>query len=112
MDAGLAVAAAAKAWWHAFFVWLTVGLYDPPVRELMGYTLVAREEWLHRRFGDLVHSVITLLPKRGMMHPRARAGWDRATGPDPRRRTAGGDPGAQPAAGRAPRQRHALLPEV
>ena len=24
-----------------FFVWLTVGLYDPPVRELMGYQLVA-----------------------------------------------------------------------
>lgn len=32
-----------------FFVWLTVGLYDPPVRELMGYRWLRRDEWLHRR---------------------------------------------------------------
>jgi uncharacterized protein (DUF2236 family) len=63
-----------------FFVWLTVGLYDPPVRELMGYTWSARDEWLHRRFGDVVRVVFALLPKRARMHPRARSGWDRATG--------------------------------
>ena len=40
-----------------FFVWLTVGLYDPPVRELMGYTWSRRDEWLHRRFGDIVRLV-------------------------------------------------------
>src|ERR1700739_2035941 len=34
-----------------FFVWLTVGLYDPPVRELMGYRWSARDEWMHGRFG-------------------------------------------------------------
>jgi uncharacterized protein (DUF2236 family) len=63
-----------------FFVWLTVGLYDPPVRELMGYTWSTRDEWLHRRFGRLVHLLFSLLPPRKRMHPRARGGWDRATG--------------------------------
>jgi uncharacterized protein (DUF2236 family) len=62
-----------------FFVWLTVGLYDPPVRDLMGYGWSARDEWLHRRFGQLVNVVFKLLPRRKRMHPRARAGWDRAT---------------------------------
>ncbi|MDP9165924.1 MAG: DUF2236 domain-containing protein [Actinomycetota bacterium] len=63
-----------------FFVWFTVGLYDPVVRELMGYTWSDRDEWLHRRFGELVHAVFSVLPKRARMHPRARAGWDRVTG--------------------------------
>ena len=73
--------------WHAqrrmlapFFVWLTVGLYDPPVRELMGYSWSARDEWLHRRFGDLVNLVFKLVPRRRRMHPRARAAWDRVSG--------------------------------
>jgi uncharacterized protein (DUF2236 family) len=66
-----------------FFVWLTVGLYDPPVRQLMGYTWSARDEWLHRRFGDAVRVVFSLLPRRARMHPRARSGWDRATGRTP-----------------------------
>ena len=63
-----------------FFVLVTVGLYDPPVRELMGYTWSARQEWLHRRFGKLVNLGFKLLPRRRRMHPRARGGWDRATG--------------------------------
>lgn len=63
-----------------FFVWLTVGLYEPPVRELLGYTWSARDEWLHRRFGKLVGLVFTVVPRRYRKHPRARAGWDRATG--------------------------------
>lgn len=63
-----------------FFVWLTVGLYDPPVRELMGYGWSARDEWLHRQFGRLVHVAFSVLPRRRRMHPRARAGWDRASG--------------------------------
>ncbi len=62
------------------FVWLTIGLYDPPVRELMGYSWARRDEWLHRRFGELVHLVFTAVPPRYRRHPRARAGWDRATG--------------------------------
>ncbi len=63
-----------------FMVWLSVGLYDEPVRELLGYSWSRRDEWLHRRFGDLVRIVFSLLPKRARKHPRARAGWDRATG--------------------------------
>ena len=63
-----------------FFVWFTTGLYDPAVRKLMGYSWSARDEWLHRRFGNLVHLVFAALPKRARMHPRARAGWDRAAG--------------------------------
>jgi uncharacterized protein (DUF2236 family) len=66
-----------------FFVWLTVGLYDPPVRELLGYTWSHRDEWLHRRFGNLVRLVFAALPRHRRMHPRARAGWDRATGRTP-----------------------------
>jgi len=63
-----------------FAVWVTVGLYDPPVRELMGYTWSARDERLHRLFGRTVNLVFKLIPPRRRMHPRARAGWDRAAG--------------------------------
>ncbi len=61
-------------------VWVTVGLYDPAVRELMGYRWSARDARWHRRFGRAVHLVFRCLPARQRMHPRARAGWDRATG--------------------------------
>jgi uncharacterized protein (DUF2236 family) len=63
-----------------FLLFVTVGLYDPPVRDLLGYTWSARQEWLHRRLGNLVHLVTTLTPKRMMMHPRKRSAYDRATG--------------------------------
>jgi uncharacterized protein (DUF2236 family) len=61
-------------------VWVTVGLYDSPVRELMGYTWSARDERLHRMFGRAVGLAFRCLPRRARMHPRARAGWDRAEG--------------------------------
>src|ERR1700756_1611753 len=63
-----------------FLVWLTAGLYDPAARELMGYRWSRRDEWLHRRFGDVVRVVFAFVPSRHRKHPRARAGWDRATG--------------------------------
>ncbi|PJK22024.1 oxygenase MpaB family protein [Mycolicibacterium goodii] len=63
-----------------FAVWVTVGLYDPPVRELMGYTWSNRDEKLHRLFGKAVHYTFKMVPERRRRHPRARAGWDRATG--------------------------------
>jgi uncharacterized protein (DUF2236 family) len=47
-----------------FFVWLTVGLYDPPVRELMGYRWSRRDEWLHRRFGTIVRLIFAVVPHR------------------------------------------------
>jgi len=63
-----------------FFVWFTVGLYDPPVRRRLGYRWSRRDEWLHRRFGDLVRAAFAVVPPRLRKHPRARAGWDRAAG--------------------------------
>ena len=61
-------------------MWVTVGLYDPPVRDLMGYKWSARDERLHRLFGRLVNLAFKAVPWRRRFHPRARAGWDRATG--------------------------------
>jgi uncharacterized protein (DUF2236 family) len=63
-----------------FFVWLTVGLYHPAIRERLGYQWSPRDEWLHRRFGNLVHLVFSCVPRRYRKHPRARAGLDRAAG--------------------------------
>lgn len=63
-----------------FVVWVTVGLYDEPVRALMGYDWSTRDERLHRLFGRAVNRGFTFLPRRRRMHPRARAGWDRAEG--------------------------------
>jgi uncharacterized protein (DUF2236 family) len=63
-----------------FFVWLTVGLYDPAVRELMGYSWSRRDEWLHRRLGDVVRLVFAFVPPRHRKHPRARGGLDRVSG--------------------------------
>ena len=61
-------------------VWVTVGLYDQPVRELMGYSWSPRDARLHRLFGRAVNLVFTVVPRRRRMHPRARAGRDRADG--------------------------------
>lgn len=61
-------------------VWLTVGLYDPAIRELMGYTWSQRDQRLHWLFGRAVNLAFKAVPRRYRMHPRARAGWDRAEG--------------------------------
>ncbi|MGB0437589.1 MAG: oxygenase MpaB family protein, partial [Mycobacterium sp.] len=63
-----------------FFNFTTVGLFDPSVRELMGYSWSPRQERLHRLFGDVVYRTTKLLPKRMLMHPRKRSAWDRAHG--------------------------------
>jgi len=63
-----------------FVVWVTVGLYDEPIRALMGYAWTARDRRLHRLFGRVVNFAFSVLPRRRRMHPRARAGWDRAQG--------------------------------
>jgi hypothetical protein len=95
---------------HPLFVWFTVGLYHPAVRELMGYTWSDRDERRHRLLGKVIGKVFTLVPSRHRMHPRARGGGSRHR-PASGRRAAGAHACAQSAAGRAPRQRHALLPE-
>jgi uncharacterized protein (DUF2236 family) len=63
-----------------FFNFTTVGLFDPAVRELMGYSWSPRQERLHRLFGKAVYWTTKLLPKRMLMHPRKRSAIDRATG--------------------------------
>lgn len=63
-----------------WFVWLTVGLYDPVVRDRLGYRWTERDERWHRRLGRLVHRAFLVLPHDRRFHPRARAGWRRARG--------------------------------
>jgi len=65
------------------FVWLTVGLYDQPVQDLLGYRWTAVDAWLHRRVGRLVNAVFHLVPERRRKHPRARGGLDRVSGRAP-----------------------------
>jgi uncharacterized protein (DUF2236 family) len=50
------------------------------VRELMGYSWSRRDEWLHRRLGDVVRLVFAFVPPRYRKHPRARGGLDRVSG--------------------------------
>lgn len=66
-----------------FFNFATVGLYDPPVRELMGYSWSRRQERLHALFGRTVYLATRLMPARMLMHPRKRSAWDRAHGRQP-----------------------------
>ena len=63
-----------------FFNFTTVGLFDPAVRELMGYSWSPRQERAHRSFGKAIYRITRLLPQRMLMHPRKRSAWDRATG--------------------------------
>ncbi|MGW4134443.1 oxygenase MpaB family protein [Amycolatopsis japonica] len=62
------------------FVWLTIGLYDPPIREQLGYTWTERDERRHRRVGKLINAAFRLVPRDRRYHPRARAGWRRERG--------------------------------
>ncbi|WP_277986179.1 oxygenase MpaB family protein [Rhodococcus sp. Q1] len=64
----------------AGFLWLTIGLYDPPVRELLGYRWSRPEQTLHALVGRTIGFGTKLVPWRYRYHPRARAGWDRACG--------------------------------
>ncbi|GAB25416.1 hypothetical protein GOPIP_081_00550 [Gordonia polyisoprenivorans NBRC 16320 = JCM 10675] len=63
-----------------FMVWMTTGLYDPSVRELLGLPWTARDEQRLRQFGRLVNRAFSLIPRRYRLHPRARDAWDRTTG--------------------------------
>ncbi len=65
------------------YVWLTVGIYEEPVRELLGYRWNGRDEWLFRRISEGVTVVNSLIPSRLRTHPRAQAGFDRAAGTIP-----------------------------
>lgn len=62
------------------FVWLTVGMCDQPVRDLLGYSWTSRDQKIHNAVGRTVNAVFRLVPWRYRYQPRARAGWDRASG--------------------------------
>ncbi|ORV44786.1 hypothetical protein AWC02_14745 [Mycolicibacter engbaekii] len=63
-----------------FLTFMTVALYDEPIRELMGYTWSPRQARMH----DALCMVITFVgkhaPQRWLMHPRKRSALDRASG--------------------------------
>lgn len=83
------------------FVWLTVGMYHPAVRERLGYTWTARDERRLRLVGRLVRYGWRLVPFERRYHPRARAAWRRARG----RRPAGAAPVETPARNLPPAER-------
>lgn len=64
-----------------FFLWLTTGFYDEPVREILGLSWSAKDERRFRLLGRGVNLVMhRLLPKRFLRHPRPRDAWDRVAG--------------------------------
>ncbi|MCV7430532.1 oxygenase MpaB family protein [Mycolicibacterium bacteremicum] len=63
-----------------FLTFMTVALYDEPVRELMGYTWTPRQQFLHDRLCEVITVAGKVLPKRSLMHPRKRSAVDRAAG--------------------------------
>ncbi|MEE3849266.1 oxygenase MpaB family protein [Gordonia sp. LSe1-13] len=76
-----------RSWWRKmatpgqrFFLWLTTGLYDEPVREMMGLTWTDRDERRFTHFCRAVRVAMALVPRRYRAHPRARDAWDRVAG--------------------------------
>jgi len=63
-----------------FFGWITTGLYDEPVREMMGLSWSERDQRWFVRFGKLVAFVMASTPRRYRLQPRARDAWDRVNG--------------------------------
>lgn len=63
-----------------FLTFLTVAIYDPAVRDLMGYTWTPRQQFLHDRFCEVITFAGKVLPKRWLQHPRKRSALDRAAG--------------------------------
>ena len=62
------------------FLWITTGLYDEPIREMLGLRWSERDERLFRRFGKAVNAAMALVPPRYRRHPRARDADDRRSG--------------------------------
>lgn len=62
------------------FMWITTGLYDEPVRQLLGLSWSEVDERRFRRFGRAVSAAHRLVPARYRLHPRPRDGYDRASG--------------------------------
>lgn len=62
------------------FIWLTVGMYDQPIRTLLGYRWTAWDERMMRLVRLVVRNVWRLVPFERRYHPRARSAWQRASG--------------------------------
>jgi uncharacterized protein (DUF2236 family) len=62
------------------FIWLTVGMYDQPIRTLLGYRWTAWDERMLRLVRLVVRNVWRLVPFERRYHPRARSAWQRASG--------------------------------
>jgi uncharacterized protein (DUF2236 family) len=65
------------------FTWMTVGMYDEPVRELLGYRWTWRDELARRAVREVSRRVWRLVPFELRYHPRARSAWRRARGSEP-----------------------------
>lgn len=63
-----------------FYMWVTTGLYDEPIREMMGLSWSDADQRRFRLFGRVVNLTMRALPKRYRRHPRARDADDRLTG--------------------------------
>jgi uncharacterized protein (DUF2236 family) len=68
---------------HHRFVWMTVGMYPAPVRELLGYSWSARDERAFRLVGRVIATAWRLVPPDRRLHPRARSAWRRSRGQVP-----------------------------
>jgi len=64
------------------FVWLTIGLYPQPVRDLLGYRWRRIDQLAFRVAGRAIALGWRLVPEQRRYHPRARAGWRRERGID------------------------------
>lgn len=62
------------------FVWLTVGMYPPAVRDLLGFRWTAADERAFRLVGRSLGLAWRLVPFDRRMHPRARSAWQRSRG--------------------------------
>lgn len=62
------------------FEWLTVGLFDPPVRKKLGYRWTPIDEVLHRGVGQAFRIADRFVPARHRQHPRALQGNAREAG--------------------------------
>jgi len=65
------------------FIWLTVGMYDESVRQLLGLRWTKWDERLLRVVHTALRYAWKLVPFELRYHPRARSAWRRARGKTP-----------------------------
>lgn len=65
---------------QAVAMWITVGLYDEPIRQKLGFRWNRFDEAGFRLFCLAVRGVMAAAPRRYREHPRRRDAWDRMHG--------------------------------